>query len=75
MAGWNVDLLLLRLGDARHLATRRLSQVTTRAGGVETTTLTSTIVTPTTVVVFKTVLVTVDFVTTITFSRDSHDRP
>ena len=75
MAGWNVDLLLLRLGDARRLATRRLSQVTTRAGDVETTTLTSTIVTPTTVVVFKTVLVTVDFVTTITFSRDSHDRP
>ena len=75
MAGWNVDLLLLLAGDARHLPFRRLRVVTTHAQGVETTTLTSTIVTPTTVVVFKTVLVTVDFVTTITFSRDSHDRP
>ena len=75
MAGWDVTQLLLLAGDARHLPFRRLRVVTTHAQGVETTTITTTVVGPTTIVVLTTKIVTVDFVTTIFLERSERVRP
>ena len=74
MANAFIDILAL-LGDARRLPLRPVTIVTTHAHGVETTTFTSTIFAPTTIVTVTTEIVTIDFVTTISYSRTSRVRP
>ena len=74
MADAFVDLIAL-LGDTRRLSFRRATRVTTHAHGVETTTLTTTIFTPTTIVTLTTRFVTTSSTIRISFSRTERPRP